>query len=350
MTLLQDVPLSAHTTLGLGGPARYWIDVHDELDLAPAFALAREQEWPVLVLGGGSNMVVGDEGFPGLVLHAHCTGVLYRTEGDSVLLTAEAGERWDDLVSLAVANGWAGIECLSGIPGRVGATPMQNVGAYGQEVADTLESLRAFDTLLGQVVTIKAGDCGFGYRQSRFKGEDAGRFVICSVTYRLRKGAPAPIRYGELSKALEGEELTLPLIRDTVLRLRGRKGMVLAPQDLDTRSVGSFFTNPVVTEGQAAQVQAESAEAMPRHPAVDGMCKLSAAWLIEKAGFQRGYGGPHCFISNKHTLALTHRGGGTTAELLRLAAEVRDGVYQRFGVELRPEPDLIGCSLPPLPT
>ncbi|MHB2018586.1 MAG: UDP-N-acetylmuramate dehydrogenase [Candidatus Xenobia bacterium] len=328
MQVLEDVPLAPLTTLGLGGPARRYVRATTAQDVREACSW----DGPLLVLGGGSNMVVADEGFPGLVLDVRLPGVDLRPDGT---LIAAAGETWDEVVARTVAAGAAGIEALSGIPGRVGATPMQNVGAYGQEVAETIESVLAWDRKLQAEVRFCNAECGFHYRQSRFKGSD--RFVILEVTYRLRPGGAPEIRYAELRKAA-GESPTLAQVRAQVLKIRRGKGMVVDPADADSRSVGSFFLNPIVPESQAVP------EA-PRWPAGPGQVKLSAAWLIEHAGFGKGYGNGTVGISGKHTLALVHRGGGCAADLLALASEIRRGVQQAFGVTLTPEPMLVGCSL-----
>jgi UDP-N-acetylmuramate dehydrogenase len=331
--------MAPYTTLRLGGPAQAWVDAQDEVSVAEAFAWARQQGLPVLVLGGGSNLVVSDAGFPGLVVNIDLRGVTRHGEEVDVA----AGEPWDDFVATCVGQGLAGVECLSGIPGRVGATPMQNVGAYGQEVAETITSVRVWDSQSGDTSEIPSEACGFAYRQSRFKGRDLGRYVILSVRFRLHAGTPRPVRYGELSRRVGERPASLAAVREAVLALRKGKGMVLEASDPDTQSVGSFFLNPVVDADTAAALEA-SAGPMPAHRSGDDV-KLSAAWLIETAGFHRGFGSERIAISGKHTLALTHRGGGTTTELLELAATIRDGVRQRLGVALHPEPNFVNCGL-----
>jgi UDP-N-acetylmuramate dehydrogenase len=333
--------LRDHTTLRLGGPADEWVTVTTEAEIAPAL----DTDLPVLVLGGGSNLVVADEGFRGRVVEIATRGITPDAEDGAscggVLVTVAAGEGWDDLVALAVEKEWAGIEALSGIPGSVGATPIQNVGAYGQEVSQTIASVRVWDRTLRGVRTFANADCGFGYRTSRFKA-DPGRHVVLSVTFQLRPGSlGGPVGYAELARALGvevGERAPLADVRRAVLALRGGKGMVLDPADHDTWSAGSFFTNPVVP---AAAVP----DGAPTWPQPDGTVKTSAAWLIEHAGFAKGHGTDRVALSGKHTLALTNRGGATTAELLALAREVRDGVEARFGIRLVNEPVLVGCEL-----
>ena len=339
--LLRD-----HTTLRLGGPARSWVRAETEQDLVDAVRACDEASEPVLVLAGGSNVVVADEGFPGTVVEVATTGVRADHEGDDptcggVVVTVAGGEPWDPFVERAVGHGWVGVEALSGIPGSMGATPIQNVGAYGQEVSQTLASVRVWDRKLRGVRTFAAADCGFGYRTSRFKA-DPGRHVVLQVTFQFRQGElGAPVTYAELAGVLgveAGSRVPMVDVRRAVLGLRGRKGMVLDAADHDTWSAGSFFTNPVVP---AAQVP----DGAPAWPRSDGQVKTSAAWLIERAGFDKGYGDGAARLSSKHTLALTNRGGATTAELLALAREIRDGVERRFGIRLVNEPVLVGCEL-----
>jgi UDP-N-acetylmuramate dehydrogenase len=335
--------LAALTTLRLGGPARHLVTVTEDAQIPE---LVRGTE-PVLVLAGGSNVVVSDEGFAGTVLLLRTRGFRPVPEADGVNLTLAAGEPWDDVVARTVAEGWSGIECLSGVPGSAGATPIQNVGAYGQEITETLLSVEAYDRNLGRMVTFTPDECGLGYRMSVFKHVD--RWVVLSVTLRLqRSDLSMPIRYGELARALGvavGDRAPLADVRATVLKLRAGKGMVLDPDDPDTYSAGSFFTNPVIDAETFAGVRERAEVEVPSWPGEDGTVKVSAAWLIEHAGFTKGYPGDGVGISSKHTLALTNRGRGTTRALLDLAREIRDGVRERFGVELRPEPVLVNCEL-----
>ena len=301
---------------------------------------------PVLVLGGGSNLLVGDDGFDGTVVHVATRGVAAEVSGCSgALVGVAAGEDWDALVERAVTEEWGGgIECLSGIPGLVGASPIQNVGAYGADVSELVAAVRTWDRGTGRQVTFAAADCGFGYRTSRFKA-DPGRFLVLEVRFQLPLASrSAPIRYAELARMLGvglGDRVPVPDVRDAVLALRRAKGMVLDEADHDTWSAGSFFTNPVLDPGQAARLPVEA----PQFPADGGRTKTSAAWLIEHAGFGRGYGAGPARLSGKHTLALTNRGGAAAADLLAVAREVRSGVQARFGITLVPEPVLVGCSL-----
>lgn len=330
------------TTLRLGGPAEELVVVDDETALVEAVREADDAGRPVLVVGGGSNLVVADEGVAGRVVVVRSRGL--RVESDlcgGAYVEVAAGEPWDDLVASAVARGWIGLEALSGIPGTTGATPIQNVGAYGQEVSQTLARVRTWDRERGTVRTFAAADCGFGYRTSRFKTEP-GRFVVLSVTFQLGLGdLGTPVQYAELARTLGvevGGRAPSAEVRRAVLELRRGKAMVLDAADHDTWSTGSFFTNPVVPVAQVP-------DGAPAWPAEEGQRKTSAAWLIEHAGFGRGHGDGRVRISTRHTLALTNRGGGTTAELLALAREIRDGVQARFGITLEPEPVLVGCGL-----
>jgi UDP-N-acetylmuramate dehydrogenase len=359
---VPDVPdpaptLRERTTLRLGGPARSWVTATTEDELVAAVSEADAAGEPVLVLGGGSNLVVADGGFEGTVVEVATRGVVADHDGDDptcggVLVTVAAGESWDAFVAHAVGRGWVGVEALSGIPGSVGATPVQNVGAYGQEVAQTVARVRVWDRRLRGVRTFAGPDCGFGYRHSRFKADryDAagGRHVVLDVTFQLAVGGPdalgAPVTYAELARTLgveQGRRAPLAAVREAVLGLRAGKGMVLDPADHDTWSAGSFFTNPILPAGDVP-------DGAPAWPADDGLVKTSAAWLIEHAGFGKGYAvapDAAASLSTKHTLALTNRGSATTADLLELARAVRDGVRTTYGVTLVNEPVLLGCTL-----
>jgi UDP-N-acetylmuramate dehydrogenase len=318
---------------------------------AEILAGVRSTSGPLLVLAGGSNVVIGDAGFPGTVLLIRNLGIEQREFPDRTVWRVSAGEPWDEVCSRAVDEGLSGLECLSGIPGFSGSTPVQNVGAYGQEIGGWVESVRAYDRHTDQVVTIPAAECGFGYRTSVFK--HCERYVLLTTDFRLsRSDASVPIGYAELARVLGvsvGERVGLSAARDAVLKLRASKGMVLDPHDPDSWSVGSFFTNPVLSNERFSQLEARAVGfgQVPAWSLPAGRTKTSAAWLIERAGFSRGYpGADHpVAVSSKHTLALTHRGGGTTAQLLDLAREIRSGVQRAFGVTLEPEPVLVGCQL-----
>jgi UDP-N-acetylmuramate dehydrogenase len=344
VTAAPQTVLSAYTTLRLGGPAGI-LTVATETDQVVATVRnATADGRPLLVLAGGSNVVIGDGGFDGTVVLLRTRGVrVVEEHGDSVVVRVAAGEPWDDFVAYAVEQGLSGIECLSGIPGSAGATPIQNVGAYGQEVGHTIVAVHAYDREHGTIRVMSPAECGFAYRASVFKHND--RYVVLEVDFRLvRSPESAPIRYAELARRLgveAGERVPLRQARDTVRKLREHKGMVLDPDDRDTWSVGSFFTNPVVSADRWAELGLDA----PHWPGDDGTVKIPAAWLIENAGFPKGFAGAGVAISSKHTLALTNRGTGTTEALLSLARTVRDGVRDRFGVELHPEPVLINCAL-----
>ncbi|MBF8186046.1 UDP-N-acetylmuramate dehydrogenase [Nonomuraea sp. K274] len=340
--------LAPYTTLRLGGPARDFAEATTAEQLVSLTAEADRNAVPTLVLGGGSNVVVSDEGFDGLVIKVATRGVSVSRDGEQVVVTVEAGEDWDPLVARAVAEGWSGIECMSGIPGLVGSTPIQNVGAYGQEVAQTIRCVRAYDRLTRQVVDLEARQCGFSYRDSVFK-RDLARHVVLAVTYALDVSPMSgPVTYDELAARLRvepGGRAALEEAREAVLGLRRGKGMVLDPADPDTRSAGSFFTNPVLSKEQAEDLGVR-APGHPRWDMPDGSVKVPAAWLIEQAGFPKGYERGPVRISTKHTLALTNpTEAATTADLLALAVEVRDGVREKFGVTLVNEPVMVGCSL-----
>jgi UDP-N-acetylmuramate dehydrogenase len=345
--------LADYTTLRLGGPARGFVRAATEDELVEAVRAADAAGEPVLILGGGSNLVVADEGFDGIVIQVATRGV---SRGDEPgVLTVAAGEDWDAFVARTVAEGLAGLECLSGIPGLAGATPIQNVGAYGQEVCQTITRVRVYDRQAGQVREIPAAQCGFGYRTSRLRGD--ARSVVLSVTFALAAQArSAPVRYAELAAILgvsPGDQVDSTEARAAVIELRQRKGMVIDPSDPDTRSAGSFFVNPVLDAAALARVEAEARARggpdarVPRFAVDgDGLVKVPAAWLIEQAGFGKGYNpGDGARISAKHTLALVNAGSASTAALLALAGEIRDGVRDAFGVSLVPEPVLVGVTL-----
>jgi UDP-N-acetylmuramate dehydrogenase len=396
----EPVRLSRFTTLGLGGPARHFVAAGTDEEIIAAVRAADQRDEPLLVLGGGSNLVISDDGFPGTVIQVATKGIHRTTDpgagpdaagpgqaepGAPVTMTVAAGEDWDTVVASCVAADLAGLECLSGIPGLAGATPIQNVGAYGQEVADTITRVRAYDRATAEVVDLAAADCGFGYRTSAFKRSITppavtGRFVVLGVTFKLTSDRLSqPLRYAELAGALgldaarqdegrqdegaQGEGARAPLgdVRSAVLRLRRGKGMVLDPGDPDSRSAGSFFTNPVLDAGQFAALRQVVDQRcgpgvpIPQFPAEPGQVKVPAAWLIGQAGFHKGYQGarraddgrpgPAAHISTKHTLALVNPGDARTADVVGLAREIRDQVRDLFGIELASEPVLVGVTL-----
>ena len=355
----HDVPLSGLTTMRVGGPAGRLVTVETTDELVDAIREVDDADEPLLVVAGGSNLVIADEGFEGSVVHIATHGVTVESADprDGVMVRIAAGEVWDDVVARAVAEGWSGIEALSGIPGCTGATPIQNVGAYGQEVAQTIAFVRVWDRIEQRVQTFANSDCQFAYRHSLFKGEP--RYVVLEVAFRLRLATlSAPVAYADLARALgveAGERVPLGDAREAVLAQRRQRGMVLDPADHDTWSCGSFFTNPIMSTGAYAVLQ-DRAQArlgaatgpvrVPRFDAAGGQVKTSAAWLIDKAGFGKGYGMPGpAALSTKHTLAVSNRGSATAADVVGLAREVRDGVQDAFGVCLVNEPVLVGTSL-----
>ncbi|MEU3334154.1 UDP-N-acetylmuramate dehydrogenase [Streptomyces sp. NPDC002144] len=347
----HDAPLAPLTTFRLGGPAKRLITATTDAEVISAVREADAARTPLLLIGGGSNLVIADKGFDGTALRIATTG--YELHGTTLELAA--GEVWTDAVARTVDAGLAGVECLAGIPGSAGATPIQNVGAYGQEVSSTITEVIAYDRRTAETVTLTNEDCVFSYRHSRFKA-DPERYVVLRVRFQLEDadGLSAPIKYAETARALgvePGDRVPLAEARDTVLKLRAGKGMVLDPEDHDTWSAGSFFTNPILTDDQFAEFHArvrahlgEGAEP-PAYPAGEGHTKTSAAWLIDKAGFTKGYGTGPARISTKHTLALTNRGGATTEDLLSLAREVVTGVRETFGITLVNEPVTVNVSL-----
>lgn len=336
MQVRRDVRLADLTTLAVGGPIERLVEVHDAGELVAAVRDADEAGRPLLVLGGGSNVVAPDDGWPGDVVAVRSRGI----ERTGNRLVVQAGHDWDELVAFTVADELAGMEALSGIPGSTGATPVQNVGAYGQEVAQTLTSVAVYDRAEKAQYSLTAAECGFTYRDSRLKREP-GRFVVLDVTFALHPGSESrPVGYGELARRLDvriGDTAPLADVRAAVLELRRGKGMVLDPDDPDSRSAGSFFTNPIVDLESVP-------EGAPHWPEPDGRVKVSAAWLIEQAGFHKGLTRGRVGISTKHTLALVNRGGAATAELVALAREIAAGVDDRFGVELTPEPVFVGLK------
>lgn len=346
MTPREHVVLAPHTTMRLGGPARFFAEASDEGAVLDAWAWAGRHGIPLSILGGGSNVVVADEGVPGLVVKMALRGRTADERPGAVDVTAAAGEIWDDLVRETVERGWAGLECLSGIPGLVGATPIQNVGAYGQQVGDTLRSVRALDTRTGRVVTLERADCGLGYRDSRFKSGEPGRYAVLAVAYRLVAGGPPTLGYADVTRDLAARDIATPTLADvrrTVLAIRRAKSMVLDPGDPNARSCGSFFLNPIVPAAAAARAADLCGDpAMPRFPQPDGRIKLSAAWLIEWAGFPRGMRDGAVGLSTRHALALVAHDGACARDVVALARRVRDRVLERSGIRLVPEPALWG--------
>jgi UDP-N-acetylmuramate dehydrogenase len=345
----ENIPLAPFTTLQIGGPARYFAEAHSENDLQTALAFAEQANIPVFILGGGSNVLISDKGYPGLALRVAIQGLHWDNQG---MVIASAGEDWDQLVGHCVERQWAGIECLSGIPGFVGGTPVQNVGAYGQEVSETIKSVRVLDRRTRTILELSNAQCGFSYRSSIFNTIARELYIVLSVAYRLKPDGDAAIHYPDLRDYFSsgGTKPGLIEVRDAVRTIRARKAMLLTPDDPDCRSAGSFFKNPIVTKEQYEQLEKSafdqglisSGERIPCYSAPEGKMKLPAAWIIERSGFQKGYHRGRVAISSKHSLALINRGGATAAELLALVEEIRSRVQAKFGLLLVTEPDFIG--------
>jgi len=343
LKIQENIALAPLTTLGIGGPARWFVEATSEAEIAEACLWAREQDVPLFVLGGGSNVLVADTGFDGLALHV----ALERMEQDGELLRAAAGTPWVDCVEQALRANCAGLECLAGIPGTVGGTPVQNVGAYGQEVASVIERVRAFDRVAQKFVEFANAECGFAYRKSRFNSTDRERYVVTRVDYRLRKNGAPTLTYAELKAHFSGREKTSSLaeVAEAVREIRRGKGMLLVEGDPDCRSAGSFFKNPSVAPEVAERVEqiaADAGVAVRVFPAEGGLVKIPAAWLIEQAGFRKGYALGAAGISSRHTLALVNRGSATAAEILALAEKIQAAVEARFGIPLETEPEMVG--------
>jgi UDP-N-acetylmuramate dehydrogenase len=346
MEIQENIALAPLTTLRVGGNARYFARAASIEDVETAVSFAEAKKLPLFVLGGGSNVLVSDNGWPGLVLQIGISGIDHTHERETIRLIVGAGEDWDSLVAFCVTRNLAGIECLSGIPGSVGATPVQNVGAYGQEVSQTVTSVLVFDLSRKEVREMDAADCEFGYRSSIFNTRDRGRYTILRVTYELRHGGSPNLRYADLQKYFAGLDNapTLGEVRNAVLEIRARKGMLITPGDPDSRSAGSFFKNPVLTATQFDDLQRRAQERnlqVPSYPALSQQKKISAAWLVENSGFVKGYVKGRAGISGKHALALVNRGEASAAEITALQDEIQQKVEQQWGIKLQPEPVLV---------
>jgi UDP-N-acetylmuramate dehydrogenase len=343
----ENVPLGPLTTLGVGGSARFFVGARSVAEIEQAVAFARDRRLELFVLGGGSNLVISDRGFDGLVLRIGIKGTEEKPEKGRVLLDAGAGVHWDGFVALCVARGYGGVECLSGIPGSVGGTPVQNVGAYGQEASETIVSVLAYDLAERRVRELEESECGFAYRSSVFNSSQRGRYIILRVRYELTPGAEPALRYADLQRHFAGcgSKPKLAEVRAAVLEIRASKGMVLNPGDSDSRSAGSFFKNPVLSAERYAQLEEKAAARglkIPSYPALSQQSKVSAAWLVENSGFHKGYVKGTVGISSKHALAIVNRGGATAADVLALRNEILSRVEQTWGVRLEPEPVFVG--------
>jgi UDP-N-acetylmuramate dehydrogenase len=340
MLVQEQVALAPYTTFGIGGPARWFVEATEEESVEEAVRFAREKNAPLFVLGGGSNLLVSDEGFDGLVLHVALEGI--QQEGN--LFRVAAGENWDRFVSHAVGKGYGGIECLAGIPGTVGGTPVQNVGAYGQEIAETIVSVRVLERNSLTFSELRASDCGFSYRCSIFNSTRRDRFIVTRVDYLLRAGVAPVLQYPDLKRAFH-DRTEMPTLAGTaaaVREIRHRKGMLIVDGEADCRSAGSFFKNPIVPEARYDEIAALESGSVPSFPAQPGFVKVPAAWLVEHAGFQKGFTLGAAGISSRHTLALINRGGATAADVLALRDRIAGAVATRFGIHLEPEPVFVG--------
>ncbi len=344
--LHENVALAPLTTFGIGGAARYFIEARTEEAAADAIQFAKDKKLPLFILGGGSNLLVADAGFSGLVVKIGIKGIDFQNGGAKTFVRSGAGEEWDRIVALCVERKLGGVECLSGIPGSAGGTPVQNVGAYGQEVSEVLTSVRVYDRQNDRVMELSREDCGFAYRTSRFNTIDKDRFVIMQVTYALANDGAASIRYPDVQREFDGKNSAPSLddVRTAVRRIRARKAMLLVEGDPDCLSAGSFFKNPVLTESQFASLEAIAGPALPRYPAGPGKVKTAAAWLIERAGFSKGYTLGPAGLSSKHTLAIINKGGAKAEDILRLAKAIESRVRDQFGITLVPEPVFLGFA------
>jgi UDP-N-acetylmuramate dehydrogenase len=346
MKVQENVPLAPLTTFKVGGLARHLIETATNAEVAEAVQFSRSQNLPLFVLGGGSNLVISDAGWPGVVLKVAISGIDERSENGKLLFEVGAGVEWDKFVARAVARNCAGVECLSGIPGSVGGTPVQNVGAYGQEVAETIESVLALDMKDGQIRELCKEACGFSYRTSIFNTSERGRYVILRVTYALELGGAPRVHYADLKKYFAGREApTLAETRDAVRRIRAGKGMLITPGDEDCRSAGSFFKNPILSSNQFEDLKARAATKnlqIPSYPALDAQKKVSAAWLVEHSGFGKGFGFGRVGISRKHALAIVNRGEATAGEVVAFKEMLQQRVEDLWGIRLEPEPVFVG--------
>lgn len=343
MEIVADFPLSGLCTLQVGGAAQFFARAQSESDVEDALHFASDNGLPLTVLGGGSNVVINDHGVPGLVLSIAVLGRDAQTTTDAIEVQVGAGEPWDDFVAWTVARRWAGIECLSGIPGTVGATPIQNVGAYGQDVSSTVKRVRVFDRVEQRWLDLQDSECGFAYRNSIFKTTALGRYVVTSVTFRFSPGGAPLLKYEELTRALASTRApSLALVRSTVIALRAQKSMVLDAKDPNRRSCGSFFLNPVVSAAQLEHIHAADPARPPAFAQPDGSFKVPAAWLIEHAGFSKGFAQGPVGLSTRHALAIVAHDGATAKDVATFARTVRAGVQDKFQVTLTPEPVFLG--------
>jgi UDP-N-acetylmuramate dehydrogenase len=346
LILQENIPLAPLTTLQVGGPARYFALCASESEVQEGVTYAAERRLPLFILGGGSNLVIADEGWPGLVLKISIQGIQETANG---FFRVGAGEDWDEFVAHAINENYGGVECLSGIPGTVGGTPVQNVGAYGQEVAETIVYVRLLEIATGKIIELNKAECGFSYRKSIFNSTQRERYIVLCVVYQLDRNKEPRTEYADLKKHFAGNPKapTLQQVRDAVREIRRSKAMLLVEDDEDCRSAGSFFKNPVVSSAEADRIETMARQkvpekTLPRYPGADGLVKLAAAWLVEQAGFHKGYARGPVAISRKHTLAIVNRGGATAKDIIALKDEVQKRVFDVWGVKLEPEPVFVG--------
>jgi UDP-N-acetylmuramate dehydrogenase len=350
LRLQENIALAPLTTFQVGGPARYFVDARTQHEVMEAVAHSAAHQLPLFVLGGGSNLVVSDHGFPGLVLKISLPGVEFEGDREKMLFNVGSGENWDQLVALTVSKGCSGLECLSGIPGTTGGTPVQNVGAYGQEVSETITRVRVLEIASGNIVEMSNADCGFSYRASKFNGAQRDRYIVLEVGYLLHRNGGPRMEYADVRNFLAAKgraKPTLQDVRDAVRSIRRSKAMLIVPGDEDCRSAGSFFKNPLVSPDEAARIEAIAHQrvpdkAMPRYAGPNGQVKLAAAWLVEQAGFHKGYSRGPAGISRKHSLAIVNRGGATAKDIVTLKEEIQNKVLDVWGVHLQPEPVFVG--------
>jgi UDP-N-acetylmuramate dehydrogenase len=336
----QDVPLAELTTFKIGGKARFFVSAETEEDVIKTVKLAKENDWELFVLGGGSNVLIADAGFDGIVLQIKLKGVKF----DKNSVTASAGEDWDDFVKLCVEKNLQGIECLSGIPGLIGGTPVQNVGAYGQEVSETIENVRVFDRKTMELYEISNADCKFSYRKSLFNSTEQNRFIVLAVTYNLIQDGEPKIVYKDLINIFANKKPSLSETREAVCNIRAEKGMLVRQNGFDSQSAGSFFKNPIVSNEKFTELSQQLDEKIPSFKADENNVKIPAAWLIEKAGFSKGYRLGNAGISEKHSLALTNRGNASAQEIITLKNEIQTEIQAKFKIDLIPEPVFVGIN------
>jgi UDP-N-acetylmuramate dehydrogenase len=350
--ILENIPLAPLTTLQVGGPARFFLEARTGNEVREAVVYAADKRLPLFVLGGGSNLLIADEGWPGLVLKISLAGVEHENQGDSLIFHAAAGESWDKFVEFTLSKNCAGLECLSGIPGSVGGTPVQNVGAYGQEVSESIASVRVLEIASGAVRELSNVECGFAYRNSIFNTSNRGHYIVLNVTYKLEQNGRPTLAYADLKNYFAGavQPPSLQQVREAVLNIRRSKAMLIVPGDEDCRSAGSFFKNPLLSSAEVERIQRLAQERVPgkalsQFPGTAGMVKLSAAWLVEQSGFPKGYARGPVGISRKHALAIVNRGGATARDVIALKDEVQQKVFEIWGVRLQPEPEFVDFDL-----